>query len=388
MKIGIVSPYYVHSFGGVQILIKNMQACLAERGHEVLIIAPKPRVKNSSEKTPDNVALLGASVEVNFKNPFHTTFPLAASNRALIADFLAEQKFDVLNVHEPWMPLLPYQIIQEATCPIVGTTHARWPRSWFNKSLETVRAPYFRLVLNKLDKITAVSTVAAKNVTFLEEDTEVKIIPNGINLDVYQKQIKSSQIEKKQPYILYLNRLEKRKGPGLLLKAYNQYVKQTKFDPLPLVIAGSGPQAKSLMNYVSRYKLNDLVSFEGYVDDQRKFELFANAHLYVSPAPFGESFGIVLLESMAANLPLIAGDNEGYRTVLRNQGSQSLVNPRLKNNFAEALDKFCNDKSLRKDWMKWSHSEIVKYDYPLIINQYETCFKEVFEKASLGQFLK
>ena len=157
MKIGIVSPYYMHAFGGVQTLIRNLQRLLIARGHEVLIIAPKPRLDNSLEQTPDGVVLLGTSAEVNFRNPFHTTFPLAASSRRLIADFLKEQSFDVLNIHEPWMPLLPYQILQEATCPIVGTTHARWPRSWFNKSLEKVRTPYFRMVLAKLDKITAVS---------------------------------------------------------------------------------------------------------------------------------------------------------------------------------------------------------------------------------------
>ena len=377
MKIGIVSPYYMHSYGGVQTLIMGMQRFLVERGHEVLVIAPKPRLDQFLEQTPQGTILLGMSAEINFKNPFHTTFPLAASNRRLVADFLQEQEFDVLHIHEPWMPILPYQILQEATCPIVGTTHARWPRSWFNKSLERARTPYFRRVLEKLDKITAVSSVAAENVNLVDEGIEVQIIPNAIDLETHRSQIKEARQETRKPYMLYLNRLERRKGPKLLLKAYREYLDQTEHEPIPLVIAGSGPQADNLAGYVSRYDLEGMVSFEGYVSHERKRELFANARLYISPAPFGESFGIVLLEAMAADLPLVAGDNEGYRTVVNGQGKESLIDPHDQIAFARTLDAFCNNDKLRQNWSKWARVEIKKYDYPPITDQYEACFKEI-----------
>ena len=376
MKIGIVSPYYMHSYGGVQTLISNMRSFLAERGHEVVVIAPRPRLEEAVEKTPAGIAMLGASAEINFRNPFHTTFPLAASNRQLVADFLVEQRFDVLHIHEPWMPLLPYQILQEATCPIVGTTHHRWPRSWLNKSLEKARTPYFRLVLSKLDKITAVSMVAAKNVTLVDKDFKVMIIPNAVDCGDYARRIKAARRRGGRPYILYLNRLERRKGPRLLLKAYRRYAAEHP-SPLPLVIAGSGPQAESLASYVANHDLGRLVRFEGYVSDERKMELFANARLYVSPAPFGESFGIVLLEAMAADLPLLAGHNEGYRSVLSGDGSVSLVNPYKSEGFAASLAKLAHDRPARENWLDWAREEIKKYDYPVIIDQYENCFKEV-----------
>ena len=376
MKIGIVSPYYMHSYGGVQSLILNMRAFLAERGHEVLIIAPRPRLEEAVEKTPAGVVMLGASAEINFRNPFHTTFPLAASNRQLVADFLVEQRFDVLHIHEPWMPLLPYQILQEATCPIVGTTHARWPRSWLNKSLEKARSPYFRMVLGKLDKITAVSMVAAKNVTLVDKDYKVLIVPNAVDRTGFSQQIKAARREDVQPYILYLNRLERRKGPKLLLKAYRHYAEEHP-SPLPLVLAGSGPQSESLASYVANHDLGHLVRFEGYVSNERKMELFANARLYVAPAPFGESFGIVLLEAMAADLPLLAGHNEGYKSVLTGVGAESLVNSNKSEGFAAALARFTHDEASRGSWLQWAREEIQKYDYPVIIDQYENCFKEV-----------
>ena len=204
---------------------------------------------------------------------------------------------------------------------------------------------------------------------------EVQIIPNAIDCASYGRQIAAHRLSGQSPYILYLNRLERRKGPMLLLKAYRQYVGQTRRPTLPLIMAGAGPQADSLSNYVIRHQLDNLVTFEGFVSDQRKLELFANAHLYVSPAPFGESFGIVLLEAMAADLPLVAGSNEGYRTVLQGYGANSLVNPREKDGFAASLDLFCNNDELRTDWTVWAQSEIKNYDYPLVVDRYEECFK-------------
>ena len=160
MKIGIVSPYYMNIYGGVQTLILNVSQHLRQRGYEVVVIAPQPPKSKRAEPLPDGVVSLGRSISVNFKNPFHTTFPIASSARPIIANFLEQEQFDLLNIHEPWMPLLPLQILQEANCPIVGTTHARWPRSYFNKSLEAIRGPYLRMVLEKLDHVTAVSSVA------------------------------------------------------------------------------------------------------------------------------------------------------------------------------------------------------------------------------------
>ena len=143
-----------------------------------------------------------------------------------------------------------------------------------------------------------------------------------------------------------------------------------------MIIAGSGPQAESLANYVVNHQFEKLVSFEGYVNEERKMELFANAQLYVAPAPFGESFGIVLLEAMAADLPILAGHNEGYKTVLTGDGRDSLVNPHQSKSFAECLGKLAHNQESRQIWLKWAQAEIQKYDYPVIIDQYENCFKE------------
>lgn len=379
MKIGIVSPYYMHAYGGVQTLVKGLSKHLIDKGHDVYIIAPKPSPEYI-EKTPERVYLLGVSREVNFKALFHTTLPLAATKSDMIADFLNEENFDVLNIHEPWMPLLPYQILQEAACPIVGTTHGRWPKTLINQSLEKMRMPYFRFILSKIDLMTAVSEVSARNVSLVNPEFDLKIVPNAIDLKELSTNFTQAKKSDSKPYMLYLNRLEKRKGPKLLIKAYHKYVLQTTFPIIPLIIAGSGPQELSLINYVKKHNLEHLVSFEGFVSNERKYELFANAQLYISPAPYGESFGIVLLESMAADVPIIAGDNSGYRTVLKDNGARSLINPYNTADFAILIDQFCNHDQTRRTWKNWAKKAIKQYDYPVIVDQYEACFEKAIKR--------
>ena len=376
LKIGLVIPYYMHRFGGVQTLARMLRDELLDRGHEVVIIAPRPWTQANRQATPPGVALLGVSAEVNFKVPFHTTLPIGTSSRDSVAQFLDDQNFDVLNIHEPWMPPFAYQIVKEARVPVVGTTHARWPRSLINQSLEKARRRYFSQILQDLDQITAVSAVAARNVTDVDPDWPVKIIPNAIDLNYYRQQVRLARRRHSPPYILYLNRLEKRKGPLLLLQAYQVYLDRfSQTNPLRLVIAGNGPQRQSLEDYARQAKLKEHVQFLGSVSEATKLELFANAGLYVSPAPYGESFGIVLLEAMAANVPIVAGNNEGYRTVLRGPGAVSLIDPTDRRAFSDCLHRLSRNPRARRQWQSWAQKAITRYDKKVVANQYEACFK-------------
>ena len=135
MKIGIVSPYYLHRPGGVQVLVCGLADYLHAKGHDVVVIAPRPRKDQDLPTAPYQMELIGSSAEIKFRAPFHTTSPLAASSKKEIEALLARHEFDVINVHEPWMPMLPYQITMNADVPIVGTLHARWPRTAINLSL-------------------------------------------------------------------------------------------------------------------------------------------------------------------------------------------------------------------------------------------------------------
>lgn len=374
MKIGIVSPYYIDRFGGVQSHILATRNELISRGHDVKIIAPKPRKPGDSDHGA-HVLTVGASAEVKFK-ALATTFPVAASvSPGEIDDLLAREQFDVLHVHEPYMPILPYQMVQKANCPVVGTLHANWPESPVKKSLGRAIRGYIKSAAAKVDVLTAVSDEAGKY-ALKGVDKTARIVPNGIVLADYRPSatIKSKATAKNAPTIIYFGRLEKRKGVIYLIKAYEELI--AKNPDVELLIAGSGPTARSLKEYCRRHKLRG-VSFLGFVSEEEKKQLLKSATIYCSPALYGESFGIVLLEAMAMGTVVVAGNNPGYKSVMTGRGLISLVDPVSTSDFANRLQLMLYDEEIRSLWKSWAKDYVKQFDYAKVTDMYEQIYQEV-----------
>jgi phosphatidyl-myo-inositol alpha-mannosyltransferase len=365
MKIGIVCPYDLTLGGGVQEHVLAQAAELTKRGHEIKIITPKPR--KLSGNVPDNVIFLGNSRTVKAAN---TRPQLAISTvRDKVDDMLADEDFDLLHVHEPELPMIGAQIITKAQCPVVATFHAFHPETAMGKTIETFRIPYFKYIFSRLNILTAVSDAAAQ---FVRErtDQQVHIIPNGIDLAKYQLK----RLTTDAPTILYIGRLEKRKGVRYLVKAFAE-LKRTHTNAR-LVIAGEGDLRSGLEQYVADNAITD-VEFLGFVSEQQKLELLASADVFCAPAIYGESFGIVLLEAMAAGVPIVAGDNPGYTTVLSGHGKISLVNPKDTPDFTRRLDIFLSDTELRQLWLNWASQHVQQFAYNKIVDKYEELYKQL-----------
>lgn len=364
MKIGLVCPYNLFKGGGVQECVVALQAELSLRGHDALIITPQPREYDGI--IPKYVRLLGRSTDV--KSPFHTTAQISVSVDPTQVDALLErEKFDILHFHEPWVPLLSRQLLQRSTARNIATFHAKLPDTVMSRTIEKVITPYTRSVLKYLDNLTAVSPAAASYVQSLTDD-HVELIPNGIDLTKYKVQDKSHS--KNNQTIFYVGRLERRKGLKHLLKAMK--VLQTYNKNAKLIIAGDGPDRDQLMEYAQFLDVN--VEFMGRISESTKLKLLKNSRVFCSPARYGESFGIVLLEAMASGLPIVAGDNPGYATVMQDSGRLSLVDPRDTTEFARRLDLFMNDEGLRKVWKDWAAVSVGKYDYPKVVDLYEQLY--------------
>ncbi len=373
MKIGIVSPYYIDRFGGVQSHILATRNELIKRGHEVKILAPKPR-KAGDSKNEAHVVTLGVSAELKFAS-LKTTFPVAMSvTPKEIEAILTEESFDVLHVHEPYMMGLAYQIVSRATCPVVGTLHASWPESFKSKSLGRAMRGYFKAAASKVDLLTAVSSEAG---AFARKgvNKKVTIVPNGIELSEYQKRETpdSEHKAKMKQTVVYIGRLEKRKGVIYLIKAFEELQKND--DDIELLIAGAGPTARALKSYVKRHKLKH-VKFLGFVDENEKKSLLKSADIYCSPALYGESFGIVLLEAMAMGTVIVAGNNPGYSSVMTGRGRLSLIDPLATKDFASRLDLMLHDEEIRKSWLDWAQEYVKQFDYSNITDQYEKLYQQ------------
>jgi len=123
------------------------------------------------------------------------------------------------------------------------------------------------------------------------------------------------------------------------------------------------------------------VHFLGFIDEAQKKELLHTSDLFCSPAIFGESFGIVLLEAMASGLVTVAGDNPGYESVMQGLGKLSLINPKDTSLFAHRLQLLLFDEDLRALWKKWAKDYVRQFDYPKVVDRYEAVYETVLSQA-------
>lgn len=374
MKIGLICPYSITRGGGVQEVVKALQLEFSKLGHEAVIITPQP--KEPYVKRDHRVIFLGSAAD--FKSPLATTTQVSASVLTDEIDNVLEyEKFDVLHFHEPWVPVLSRQILSRSTCVNVATVHAKLPETIASRALVRVVTPYTKPLIRYLDSFTAVSDAAAEYLRSLT-DAEIQIIPNGIHTSHFRRPAHLEEGKKKKT-ILYVGRLEKRKGVKYLLQAF-QLLQQRNPD-VRLVIAGDGVDREKLEDLAQDLDVKD-VEFLGYIDDHTKLQLLHTADLFCSPAIYGESFGIVLLEAMASGLVTVAGNNPGYESVMSGLGQLSLVDPRDTKEFAHRMELLLTDEGIRELWKKWAKKHVKQFEYHKVAAMYIDAYEQAIKKAA------
>ncbi|MCU0667548.1 MAG: glycosyltransferase family 4 protein, partial [Patescibacteria group bacterium] len=333
------------------------------------IITPRPRTHY--DDPTHNLILVGRSVKMN--TPFNTMADIGfEADGEEIQDILDTEKFDIIHFHEPWVPLLSRQILSRSKSINVATFHAKLPESIISKSIMNTVIPYTKSILNYIHLFTAVSEAASEHLRSMTKD-EIIIVPNGIDYDKYAQTAKIPKPDNKKKTILYLGRLEKRKGVDHLISAYAKL--RQSHDDVKLLIAGNGVKSTSLQRMVSQYEIPD-VTFLGFIHDNDKPTLMHSADLFCSPALYGESFGVVLLEAMAVYTPIVAGNNTGYSSVMTGRGRLSLVTATQTTDFAQRLELMLYDNEVRKLWQDWAKKEIIQYNFPNITDKYEQVYKK------------
>jgi len=371
MKIGLICPYNIARGGGVQEIVFAMQTELARRGHDVYVITPQP--KGYESEPGKKIIFIGNATD--FNSPTHTTIQVSAAVNEKIDEILAEHNFDILHFHEPWIPMLSAQILSRSRCVNVATFHAKLPETLMTRTVIKVVTPYTKSVLKYIDEFTAVSEAASEYLCSLT-DSKVALIPNGIDLTHYKEPARRTD-NKKHKTIFYLGRLEQRKGVKHLLHAFKLLAETSP--ETSLVVAGDGPDRAKLESLAADLDLKNVV-FVGYLSDKEKLHYLRTADLYCSPALYGESFGVVLLEAMATGLVTVAGDNPGYASVMNGLGAISLVNPKHHAEFARRLHLLLHENDLRKLWRDWAREQITQYDYPKIVDQYEAVYRRALKE--------
>lgn len=373
MKIGLVLPYNVARGGGVQTLVFSYQKELRKRGYEAIVITPVPRNPEIDTSDFKNTIFVGNGTDV--RSPLHTTPQISAGLSDEIVKVLKDNAFDIIHFHEPGVPMLSRQVLTRSKAINIATFHAAFPETIVGKSFAKVASTYIKPLLNYIDEYVAVSDVAAEYVRSLTKKN-VTIIPNAVNLGILKapKRIDDIQLPKT---ILYVGRLEERKGVDYLLRAYDLLIKNRQ--GVSLTIAGDGVDREKLEKLAKELGLNN-VQFTGYISDEQKLDLFNTSDLFCAPSPYGESFGIVLLEAMATGLVTVAGNNPGYKSVLTGLGSLSLVNTRKVEEFAHRLELLLFENDLRNLWRAWARDQAKQYSIEKIVDQYEELYTRSLKK--------
>jgi phosphatidylinositol alpha-mannosyltransferase len=335
VKIGLVTPYVYPLPGGVNEHVRFLYENLRLRGHDVRIITSSHGLQRSSEGDVIRIGK-GFSVPSNGSVGTVTVSPRYVSQ---VKNVLAQERFDLLHFHEPFVPFLSLIVLRQSTSVNVATFHAY---AGFSPAME-LGSKMLPSYARRLHGRIAVSAAARHFVDrFFPGD--YKVIPNGVDLGRFQRAVPIARWQDGIPNVLFVGRLEDRKGLPHLLKAF-RLIRKGGLE-CRLLIVGSGPQEREARRYVLTRGLQN-VEFLGRVSDAEKAQLFKTADVFVSPATGRESFGIVLLEAMAAGAPIVCSDIHGYKGVVQRNQQAILVPPRDAKSLAAGITELLADPQLR-----------------------------------------
>ncbi|MBW3620347.1 MAG: glycosyltransferase family 4 protein [Actinobacteria bacterium] len=367
MRIVLVSPYDMDVPGGVQSHVAHLASELRRGGDEVRVVAPGTRSRGG-------LVAVGGSVRIPFND---SVAPIALDPRVLrrTRDAVAAFAPDVVHVHEPAVPWVALSASLAGVAPTVGTYHAWSDR---DRAYRAAR-PMLRRVARRLDALIAVSDAAAdyhsRALGIPERD--FRIIPNAVDVDRFARALPIPG--DLPPTLLFVGRLERRKGLEQLIRA--MMILKPERPDVRLLIVGEGPERDRCQEMIPARLRSDVV-FLGRVDLDDLPRFYRSADLFVSPALGGESFGIVLLEAMAAGTPVVASDIPGYRSVLRHELHGRLVPPGDPRALADAILTLLDNPALRGAMGREAQAAVRDYDWAAVTARLRSLYVSVADGPS------
>jgi phosphatidyl-myo-inositol alpha-mannosyltransferase len=362
MRIGMVCPYSFDVPGGVQSHVLQLAEVMRARGHEVSVLAPaSPHVS-----LPEYVVSAGRAIPIPYNGSVaRLQFSPAVHGR--VRKWLTQGDFDVLHVHEPNAPSLSMWALRVAEGPIVATFHTSTTKSLTLTVFQGVLRPWHEKIVGRI----AVSDVARRwQMEALGSDAVE--IPNGVEVDSLASAPLLEGYPRPGKTVLFLGRYdEPRKGLSVLLDALPRVLE--RFGDVQLLIVGHGDEDE-LRSQAGG--LAEHMRFLGLVDDAGKASAMRSADVYCAPNVGRESFGIVLVEAMAAGTPVVASDLDAFRRVLRDGEVGSLVPVGDGAALADALIAVLDNDALRERYVAAGAEAVRRYDWSVVGSQimrvYET----------------
>lgn len=367
MKIGMICPYSFDVPGGVQAHVVELAEVFIGRGHVVRVLAPA----GTDVVLPPYVDSAGPALAIPYNGSVsRVTFSPKAYHR--LRRWIAVNEFDVLHVHEPNAPSLSMLSLMVATGPIVTTFHTATTKSMWLSLFDAMLRQYRERIHGKI----AVSELARRwQMESLGNDAVE--IPNGVDTASFAAAEPLDGFPRSGRTIMFLGRFdEPRKGIDVLMRALPRIVDH--FPDLTVLVVGGGNE-KALIR-----RAGDLAGhlvFLGMVDDETKARALASSDIYVAPNLGGESFGIVLVEAMAAGAAVVASDLVAFSRVLDAGRAGRLVSTGSPVALAGEVIDLLGDESVRADYVSRGRERAALYDWARVADQIQHVYDTVTHNA-------
>jgi phosphatidylinositol alpha-mannosyltransferase len=342
MKVAVVSPYDLAAPGGVQDQVLGIVRELRELGHEAWAVAP-------GSGGPEGTRHVGRTVRIPANR---SRAPISLSPRTPARVRAAVGTADVVHVHEPLMPMTSLAVLRSADRPAVGTFHA--DPGILGRGVYRGAVPVLRRLVSKLSLVTAVSETARAAVAGF---TEARIIPNAVDVNAFR----TAAAERVPQRVVFLGRDEPRKGLDVVLRAWPQ-VRAVHPDAVLHVIGSVRDVAPPG------------VAFLGRVSEDRKRSELAEAVVLTAPNLGGESFGIVLIEGMAAGCAVVASDLAAFRAV--GGGGVRFVERGDADDLAAAIAGLLSDPGGAAELAAAGSAAVERFDWSNVIAAYTEAYRE------------
>ncbi|MSO14955.1 MAG: glycosyltransferase family 1 protein [Ilumatobacteraceae bacterium] len=353
MRIGIVSPYSLTVPGGVQQQVLGLARSLRAKGHEVRVLGPCDGPPPDAFVTP-----LGNSLPTAVNG---SIAPLAPDASAALRTIRAlnDEAFDVVHVHEPLVPGPSLTALLVKMAPVVATFHSAGESSAYRTFSRQLK-----WVASRIDIRVAVSKDAVE-LAQRHIGGDYEVLFNGIELGDYS----SPATTPRENAIFFIGRHEERKGLSNLLQAL------AKLPPdVRLWIASDGPQTAELK---TRFASDSRIEWLGRISDSEKISRMGRASVFCAPSLYGESFGVVLLEAMAAGTPVVASNLDGYRNVATDDETALLVETGNVASLTSALARVLVDSQLAERLTANGREHAQRFSMDALADRYI----EIYERA-------
>ncbi|SIR87107.1 glycosyltransferase family 4 protein [Williamsia sterculiae] len=366
MKIGMICPYSFDIPGGVQAHVVELAQVFIERGHEVSVLAPA----GDDVELPDYVVSVGPALAIPY-NGSVSRVNFGPKAYAKLRQWLLDERFDVLHVHEPNAPSISMLSLMVANGPIVTTFHTSTTKSLWLKLFQGILRPYHERIVGKI----AVSELARRwQMESLGSDAVE--IPNGIHVSMFADARPLEGYPSPGRSLLFLGRYdEPRKGIDVLIRALPLVVE--RYPDLRVLVVGGGNE-RELRRRAG--ELADHLVFLGQVDDQTKARALRSVDAYCAPNLGGESFGIVVVEAMAAGAAVVASDLNAFRRVLDNGRAGTLVEVGNPESLAAGILAVLDDDALRLRLTDRARACAARYDWPRVADE----ILRVYDTVTVG----